>query len=122
MKASSAAAMASVAPEVMVTSRCQSSSMRWCSRIVRGDGLAKLGQAAHRRILVRTVERGARGGFEDVARAVVFRKALPQIHGALLSREARHDFEHRGAERGVNGVHAREVIPTRMNAKAMLGV
>ena len=103
--------MASVAPEVMVTSRCQSSAMFWCASIVRGDGLAQLGQAAHGRILVGAVERRARGGFEDVARAVLLGKALAQIDRAALGGEARHHFEHGGAECGVDAVHRNPSLP-----------
>ena len=99
----SAPASASVAPEVTMTSVSGSSVEALEAAVVRGDGLAQLRQAHHRRILVPAVDDRLGGLAADVLGAGIVGKALAEIDRAGLAGEARHGLEDGGRQVGEDG-------------------
>ncbi len=62
------------------------------------DGLAEFGKTGHGRVLVRALDESSGRDLANVPGAVLVGKPLTKIDGSMLKRQARHDFEHRGAE------------------------
>ena len=73
--------------------------------IMGGDGLAKLQQPHHRRVLVPTVDHRLGGLAADILGAGVVGEALAEIDRAGLARQPRHDLENARLEIGEDRVH-----------------
>ncbi len=78
--------------------------------VMRRRGLAQLGQAHHRRILVPAVDHGLGGLAADILGAGIVGKALAEIDRAGLARELRHHLEDAGLKGGEDRVHGRLVV------------
>ena len=69
-----------------------------------GDGLAQLGNAGHRGILVAAVLQRVGCGLHNIGRAFGVGEALAEVDRVVLDRQCRHDREYRGADTGQQGV------------------
>ena len=82
-----------------------------------GDGLPELGQAAHRRILVRSGQQSLGGPGDDILGPAEIGKALTQIDRPMLDGERRHAGEDVGRHVGEERVHSLAIT-----AKAAAGL
>jgi hypothetical protein len=110
-----AAAIASVAPDVTITSAGEIKAL--VAVIVIGDGLSERGNAGHRRVLIGSFRQRPGGGLDHVERAVGVRKTLAEIDRPRFSRAHRHTLEHGRGHGGIERDHGRNLAACRPRQK-----